>query len=248
MIEISKDIYFQDEIQLNQTKKEWAFVGSGAYGTCYLTQNNEVYKIYNFDISTIDQKPADFDGFIGLYNDTYIFPEGLIYVNNQLYGYIMRFIKGQELTFCYDDLTFKSLPKLIHKLEVDTAHISNQFIKNTDIKLQNTLVNSNGIFIIDTEEYRYNKAINPHKLYHSNMMRIKLMFINELSNRYPLIKGMARRDDIMQDILKSLKNDDTVSLAEFFKRLKIIAAHTLGEAVHTIGDLDKLDQRVKVKY
>lgn len=245
-MQVKSDIRFKNMKEFKLSRKNWKELDSGAFATCFLTPNNEVFKIYNFGIANDEKTPDYFDDFIGVENDSYIFPEKLVFIAGKLNGYTMRYVPGKDLDEAFPTLSFDLLPRFLAKIAEDTRKLSELRIKNTDIKFPNTMANEKGLFIVDTEDYFVHQDVSPEVLYQDNMKRINLMFFTELCSCYPLVNYIVRKDQRMQEIMRSIKFDNNVSLIEFFKRLRYVAANTLEEDVHTIGDLDKLATKIKV--
>lgn len=135
------------------------YLDQGSQGQCYLdVSNNKVYKIfYSFldDEEYIEYNEEEVMKFKNVKNDTYIFPEDILIVEEKIIGYISPYIRAKNL--------YKINPLLINldelicnldKIYRDSKIISEKGIVTYDV-MYNILYGQNGISVIDTDDYNY---------------------------------------------------------------------------------------------
>jgi len=122
-------------------------IGNGKNGNCYL-ENGQVIKIYN-NKNVLSGIPSEF---VGLYNDTYVFPEKMILDVNtkKRIAAVFRYI--DSLTLDKKDISIYDVIDSIDKCYIDTDKLSKQGIRTFDVYPKNMMYN-NGIKIIDIDYY-----------------------------------------------------------------------------------------------
>lgn len=238
---MSKKIILENYNELEAVKEDGYRLGSGAFGTCYLMPNGfEVYKLFDDTEIQYYYDLKFFDHLLDVKNDSYVFPENLIYVKDKIIGYSMRYVFGQTLTNCFEKIKLSNLPKFISKLEIDTKKISDSFIKTSDIALRNTIVNKKGFYFIDTDDYLYSDWRTPDKVYEENQKQIRSMLMTEIAKNYSEINLYIKEDKVMQFIMRTMKNDSKASLVDFFVYLEILANKVADVPITTFSDLKKI--------
>lgn len=137
-------------------------IGSGSQGVCYLNKNNrKVYKIFHqffdfyladFCVSYSKDEIMKFDGII---NDSFVFPEDVICVGEEVVGYVSNYVNSRSL---YEvNPLFISLDDFCDSLGVigkDIECISNFGVMSFDV-MYNVLYGKGGFKVIDTLDYSF---------------------------------------------------------------------------------------------
>ena len=92
---------FKSKGELLLKLRSFNSIGEGAQGICYLDINNKlVYKIYHdfLDDYKCNYNYLDIMRFSNIKNNTYIFPKDVIYVKDEIVGYIEPYVNNKDLT------------------------------------------------------------------------------------------------------------------------------------------------------
>ena len=98
---------FKSKGELLLKLRSFKNIGEGSQGVCYLDKNSGiVYKIFNqvFDDSLdsylyyYKYNRQDIMKFGNIKNNTYIFPSDVIYVQDEIVGYIEPYVNSKDLT------------------------------------------------------------------------------------------------------------------------------------------------------
>ena len=136
-----------------------SFIGSGSQGYCYKI-GNKVFKIFSeyieedFDESEyfINYSCEDIMRFSTIANDTYVFPNDLIYVGDIIAGYVTNYVDGKSL-YKINPLNI-SLDKFSESLEsvpMDIKLISDNGVLSFDVAY-NIMYGIGGFNVVDTLE------------------------------------------------------------------------------------------------
>lgn len=145
------------ELFLWLKKYNSCFLDRGSQGVCY-KKGNKVYKIFHQFIDIDDDEfivygSEDILKFSSIVNNTYIFPNDIIYVGDTVVGYITDYVDARNLDslnpLMFDLDRFELDLKRVY---VDTEIISNFGVCSYDV-LYNIMYGEDGFKIIDTFEY-----------------------------------------------------------------------------------------------
>lgn len=154
-------MYFKNREELLLfLKKEYIIeLGRGSQGRTYLNKKNGyAFKILEqfFDDDEdfhIDYTREEFIKHSGIKNDTYIFGNDNILVNDEVVGYVMRYFNGKLLTDINPLLVnLDNFTNSTDKVYQDNIILANNGIKTWDVSY-NIMYGRNKIGIIDTMEY-----------------------------------------------------------------------------------------------
>lgn len=194
--------------------KELKELGSGSQGTVYFDKKQKkAIKIYDsvldYDEYTL-YKENEILRFGTIKNGTYIFPDEVVKLNNQVIGYISRYVSGKSL-YMINPLLIKldNFSRAIKPVINDTKIITDMDIATHDV-MYNIMYGNNKFHIIDTDEYSY--SIRSYEvLFKHNILNF------DLSIKYFLVDNLF--DEFVYDnkLLKEMYNADDCSSLDFLK-------------------------------
>lgn len=198
-------------------KNNSCFLDHGSQGVCY-KKGNKVYKIFH---QFIDMDEDDFIvygsedilKFSSIVNNTYIFPNDIIYVGDTVVGYITDYVDARNL----DSLNPLSVDLDQFELDLKRVYVDIEIISNCGVRsfdvLYNIMYGDGGFKIIDT--YEYSKSLIGKK---------QLLGINRYNFNVGvqlfLIDGFF--DDFVSSslFLKVLYEDSSVDVIMFLKEFR----------------------------
>lgn len=126
------------------------FLGSGLYGRCYKTEDGKVFKEYKnpfCDCNNIARLSK-------LKSDVFVFPETLVFRNDLLLGYLMKYIDGNSFNNIDKSIELKRLIEEIKRLEQELINLSIRHLAVEDVNQSNIFIDkSSNIKVIDTDDY-----------------------------------------------------------------------------------------------
>lgn len=132
------------------------YLGSGCSGDCYKIEGeNLVYKEFRGNPPCF----SNYEILLGYHSNIFVFPESLIFLktNNlfySLYGYIMKYIDGIDLSKLPLDTDINNLIKQLQLLEIEIREISFKRLNMCDISTLNMIYSEDKeIKVIDTDLY-----------------------------------------------------------------------------------------------
>lgn len=132
------------------------YLGQGSQGTCYLNaRTNTVYKVFNdyFDNEDAGYTEDFLLRFSNIKNNTFIWPNNIIKVDNLIVGYTMPYKKAKNLCNINPLLVnLNNLESSIVKAEKDIKILTDNEVRLYDVRY-NILYNNKKIYIIDTLDY-----------------------------------------------------------------------------------------------
>ncbi len=210
-----------------------AKLGKGAYATCYLTDDNEVIKLYD---SILKGKPL-----INIENDTYVFPYKISYdINGNIIFSLMPFIRGRSIN--KETIAIDKIISGIDKIYQDTDKLSESNIIIVDVNGKNILYNStnNKFNIIDTDFFYYNEDFSYSKLTTMNTRHLNSAFIYETINDSKDIDTLITKSHCLYQIYSSMeKTSDNKLLKEYLITLKQFLEDRLSKDIVTLSDMKK---------
>ena len=219
-------------------------IASGSEGSVYKFSDKTVLKIYatkeEIEYSTyVLDKPISkiidsYIPFLKIKNFSYIFPQKLVYIEEEFAGNCIEYIKGKDLGRKIFPEDLETLKKYIEKIQVDTNIISNSKIKTYDIYLTNVILN-NGFRVIDIQPhtYSYDKNFTLQECKDNNDKALKqlLVYIVEatlvLEDIYSYFYGQNYRDKLLKkyrdgiELLNRKFKKGNLSVDEYINMLKI---------------------------
>lgn len=159
--------------------------GLGSFGRCYYFNDDKVLKKFKDPINFIE---ANLKKMVGLQNDSYVFPEILIYKERELWGYIMERVRGMALLSNQNNLCFLALIESLDKLYCDTLEISKLGIVADDLAARNmTYDQDKKLRVYDTDFYQVKKRKSIKDVYASNLASLNqaiLSYITDMNDAF----------------------------------------------------------------
>ena len=213
--------------------KRLFFLGMGSQGICYLDKKNKiVYKIFHgyFDDEDEGYTADDILKFSGIRNNTFIWPNDVVYANGRIIGYTMPYVSSVNL--CNTDLLSTNL-NLLEKA-IDKSYCDIEILTKNNVCLYDVMYNilySNGkINVIDSMEYNFGNA---------SLKENMAAFDAEI--RYFLVDNyfdeFVNNDILLREMYHDKKN---VTSLEFLRMFR----NKLSEYIGT--DIDKLEKAKKL--
>ncbi len=260
IIENDKIILSRKEYKLAQEKCR---IASGSEGSVYKFDNNTALKIYatkeemEFSSFVLDKEISkvieSYIPFLKVKNFSYIFPQKLVYIEDEFAGHSMEYIKGKDLGRKIFNESFDTLKEYMNKLKIDTDVISNEKIKVYDMYLTNVIVN-NGFRIIDIQPHTYkyndNFSLQECKKNNDDALRQLLIYIVEsvlvLQNVYASFYGQHLRDMLLKkyrsgiNLLNNKLKKENISINEYLDLLKLELSVYSGREIENLSEARKI--------
>lgn len=214
--------------------KELKELGSGSQGTVYYDKKKKkTIKIYDsvldYDEYTL-YKENEILRFGTIKNGTYIFPDEVVKLNNQVIGYISRYVSGKSL-YMINPLLIKldNFSRAIKPVINDTKIITDMDIATHDV-MYNIMYGNNKFHIIDTDEYSYSIR-NYEVLFKHNILNF------DLSIKYFLVDNLF--DEFVYDnkLLKEMYNADDCSSLDFLKAFRKLLSEYSDQNVDNLAQV-----------
>lgn len=151
---------FNNKEHLELYLKRLKELGFGSQGVVYQDKkNNKAIKIYDLFLDG-DEEEYMYDKneilrFNNIVNDTYVFPEDVVSINNKVVGYISKYVQGKSL-YKINPLLIKldDFTNSINSVIKDTDKLTRESIATYDV-MYNIMYSNKKFYIIDTDEYSY---------------------------------------------------------------------------------------------
>lgn len=226
-------VSFNNKNNFDLYLKRLFFLGMGSQGICYLDKKNKiVYKIFHgyFDDEDEEYTADDILKFSGIRNNTFIWPNDVVYANGRIIGYTMPYVSSVNL--CNTDLLSTNL-NLLEKA-IDKSYCDIEILTKNNVCLYDVMYNilySNGkINVIDSMEYNFGNA---------SLKENMAAFDAEI--RYFLVDNyfdeFVNNDILLREMYHDKKN---VTSLEFLRMFR----NKLSEYIGT--DIDKLEKAKKL--
>lgn len=226
-------VSFNNKNNFDLYLKRLFFLGMGSQGICYLDKKNKiVYKIFHgyFDDEDEGYTADDILKFSGIRNNTFIWPNDVVYANGRIIGYTMPYVSSVNL--CNTDLLSTNL-NLLEKA-IDKSYCDIEILTKNNVCLYDVVYNilySNGkINVIDSMEYNFGNA---------SLKENMAAFDAEI--RYFLVDNyfdeFVNNDILLREMYHDKKN---VTSLEFLRMFR----NKLSEYIGT--DIDKLEKAKKL--
>ncbi len=206
---------------------------SGRNGTCYLTEDNEVFK----HIETPNEESLK--SLTKLNSNSFVFPKKLVYnKNGKLVGYIMDYVNGTTIKNMSGSTRMDYYRNGISQIENDIAILTNYKLHIIDAGVNNIMIDSeSNLKIVDTDFYETKSALK--NLYQANLTSVNygLMypihdisiqdFENDQLNKYLrwTLDGKMKVSELLYELggeiyLRGMYPENTIS--EYKNQLKLI--------------------------
>ena len=203
-------------------KKEYIReIGSGSQGICYYNfKTKDVYKIFYqyFDDDEdfyIEYTSEEFMRFSNIINDTYVFANDVIIVEDKIVGYVTNYVMGKLLSSI--NPLYVNLDKLslcTNKVFDDNEKLALNGVRTHDV-LYNIMYGRNGFKIIDFAEYSFSNAS------YDEIKRSNDRNFNEGVMKF-LVDGYFDEFVLSNEVLKNMYLDNDTNVNEFIVIFKKI--------------------------
>lgn len=234
----------KSDLILYLNKEYVVSLGNGSQGRCYYDRKNKIcFKILEqfFDDDMefyINYSEDEFTRFSGIKNNTYIFSDNVIFVNDLVVGYTMRYSSGKMI--CDMNPLLINLDKFGSYIDVvynDNVILADNGICSYDV-LYNIMYGKNGFNIIDTMEYSFgNKCFDDIKRNNDDNFNYGVMMF--------LIDGYF--DEFISDYgdLKDMYLSSGVDIRDFINLFRKYLGEYVGSDITKLCNANKcLNKRI----
>lgn len=244
-------MHFKNKIDFLLFLSNFNSIGMGSQGICYYDfRNNNIYKIFHQFFDEYDEelyvryRSEDILKFIDIKNDTFIWPKELVFVDNEIVGYISDYVDAKSL-YQINPLVvdLNDFAKSVKNVEKDLIIISDNGVKTFDM-MYNILYGNKDIFVIDHDDYSFS-SIDPKELFRKNSdnfnREIMLFLVDGYFDRF--ISGYRDLSEMYDN--KGIDIIEFISL--FKKRLSEYEGHNITKLVDAKKSIQKI-RRKEHKY
>lgn len=192
-------------------------IGNGSTAMCYLLDDGRVFKEFRPCLSV--REMANFKMLLNIQNNSFRFPQELVYDDKNFYGYVTGYASGKTIDESIKDANLEKLSIHTISFENDIKRLSEQGIKIRDLNGSNLMYDGNKLIGIDTD--MYTKEDDPvdlltqenvfyykfllNNVFCMNLNRLKnIDFILEKSTEYTALKNVTS-GEMIYNILELLK-------------------------------------------
>ena len=112
-------------------------------------------EVFDDEMSYLTKNKEETLKFNQAVNNTYIFPDDVLMLNDKIVGYTSKFVSGKNLQYINPlSVNINNLMQSIKQVKEDTKLISENKIKSYDV-IYNIMYDYENIAVIDTDEYNY---------------------------------------------------------------------------------------------
>lgn len=196
-------------------------LGSGSQGVCYLNKRNKrVYKIFHqffdfcLDDFLVNYSYDEIMRFKDIDNNSFVFPDDVIYVNDEIVGYITDYVDSKSLyEFNPLFLNLDNFSKDVGVVSEDIRRISELGVMTFDV-MYNVLYGKKGIKVIDTLDYSYS-SLDSEKLFRMNNQNFNDEIFCFLIDGF--FDSFIASDSLLSEMYSD-KNVDTLVFISLFKK------------------------------
>lgn len=149
---------FRNKEELDNFLSTLKFIGEGCQGLCFLDKKtNQVYKIYGeyyYDLEDTGYTDSDIMELGHISNSTFIWPNGVIWVDDMVVGYTHSYVNA--MNFCEFKDPFKvnldNLSYAVYKANEDIKLLTDKGVKIYDL-MYNLMYDGKRIKVIDTADF-----------------------------------------------------------------------------------------------
>lgn len=210
-------------------------IGYGSQGTVYLNPvNNKTFKIFAVfedDEYFIHYTKEELLKFKSIVNNTFIWAEDVIMINDIIYGYISNYVDAKNL-YKIDPLSINinTFENSVKNAKKDIKLITNNRIKTFDV-MYNIMYNGS-FYVIDQDEYCYSENDYDKLLKHNNeQFDYEIYWF--LIDRY--------FDEVVKNntLLRELYKDKKENVLLFISALKQNLSELVGNEITYLSDASK---------
>lgn len=207
---------------------------SGLTAECFLMPDGHVYKRYfkHGKYSTFMKL------FVGVENDTFIFPKQLIFLNEEteknFKGVFTRYIEGSTVEDLSELTNMRDFLNALDIFEKQLLELSRRDVHITDVHSENMIYTKDKRLVaIDTDFYEFEVFYDISNTYKEN--------IKELANYMvcPKFKLANIRDEKLRRLISRCAARGEVKPSHVLEEIKLDIERETKEEVKTLGDFNK---------
>ena len=217
-------------------------LGYGSQGITYHDKKlNKAIKVYHevFDdeMSYLTKNKEETLKFNQAVNNTYIFPDDVLMLNDKIVGYTSKFVSGKNLQYINPlTININNLMQSLKQVKEDTKLISENKIKSYDV-MYNIMYKNGRLYVVDTLEYGINKTS-----YENNRAcidnEIMLFLVDDYFDYFV-------KDNLL---LNEMYMDYNVSSLEFLKEFRKKLSEYLDKDITKLNDAKSLVKKSEATY
>ena len=238
---LENHVIFEKEVPDSYRNK---FIGAGATGNCYLTDNSKIFK----EMSCKGNFFFDLVNVTKLKSDYFVFPDELVYVGERkaenLVGCTMDYVKGIDISNTDEKIDIRDIIKASKDVEKEIYNLTrSEGLRMYDLQPGNVLYDpDNSKFrIIDTDCYEIGPYYSFEENYRNNICEWGYFILFTLAEYYNF-----KNEDINNYFAMSVNNGRVRPSIVLSKILEAIEEETK-ESVDTLEDFNKGLSLVKRK-
>ena len=149
---------FKSKKELDSFLSTLKFIGEGCQGLCFLDKKtNQVYKIYSeyyYDLEDAGYIDSDIMEFGQISNSTFIWPNGVIWVDDIVVGYTHSYVNAKNFYEFNDPfkVNLDNLSYAVYKANEDIKLLTDNGVKIYDL-MYNLMYDGKRIKVIDTADF-----------------------------------------------------------------------------------------------
>ena len=200
-------------------------IGVGVNSMCFLMTGNIVLKLFKKNDRTkllLKQKIDNYsfedklEMLSNISNDTFVGPEKLLYFEDKLSGYFLKYVGNSSLDKIDKNIRLSNLFINYESAISDIEKISKEHFQIFDLARENMfLTQDNKYKIIDMDRYKYKKNKNIQDIYSENISAFFNMILwtifDTRDSEYPIFDDKL----FQQYILKNIDRSDISSINDF---------------------------------
>ena len=149
---------FKSKKELDSFLSTLKFIGEGCQGLCFLDKKtNQVYKIYSeyyYELEDAGYIDSDIMEFGQISNSTFIWPNGVIWVDDIVVGYTHSYVNAKNFYEFNDPfkVNLDNLSYAVYKANEDIKLLTDNGVKIYDL-MYNLMYDGKRIKVIDTADF-----------------------------------------------------------------------------------------------
>lgn len=209
----------------------YKYLDKGKNGSCYLTEDGNVFKKFNCDLDNYD----DFIRIVGIKNPSFVFPNETVYLGQYgkeyLLGYIMDYIEGCKLSELPVSVIIRDIFNSLDLAEKDILYLTQEEnVVLFDMHEENTILLPDGRMKFLDPDMFYLSYDDPYEKYKMNLKELGLFILDFFLKNYN-IRGDKLREYYNRCILTGKMKPSYV----LFEALDEMERES-GENIKTFGD------------
>lgn len=178
--------------------KTLSYIGEGTEGIVRKYNEVTLYKVM-YDEEFSEEKKTSIIKQCTIKNDSFIFPNDILYVSGIYKGYTQEYIKGNIPTIeNLDDLNLSL--KNIKSLEHDITMLSKYHLLIKDLITRNSIYYNDKLYIIDTSRYTYEEDYSVYLIENFNKRMLNYFFINLFFTRFITDNSISNFEKFIRQI------------------------------------------------